>query len=57
MRTFLISDLIQLYCLRHVSTHPSVHPQEDCTCSFMVLFHAEIIIKLYIYIYSHSKIL
>jgi hypothetical protein len=29
LRTCFIDDFIQLYCLRHVSKKPFVHPQDD----------------------------
>ena len=35
MHTFFINDLIQLYCLRHVSTNQVFILRKTCTCSFM----------------------
>jgi hypothetical protein len=41
MYTASIDDLIQLYCLRHVSNNRVRH-QEDCTSSFTVFYHTSI---------------
>jgi hypothetical protein len=45
--TILINDLIQLYCLRHVLNIQVFIIRKTCKSSFMVFYHAEIIIKLY----------
>jgi len=36
--TFFIKDLIQLYCLQHVSTNQAFILRKTCTYSFMVFF-------------------
>jgi hypothetical protein len=36
MHAFFINDLIQLYCLRHVSNNQVFILRKTCTCSFMV---------------------
>jgi hypothetical protein len=36
MHNFYINDLIQLYCLRHVSNIQVFILRKTCTCSFMV---------------------
>jgi len=36
MHTVFINDLIQLYCLRHVSNKQVFILRKACTCSFMV---------------------
>ena len=38
MHTFFINDLIQLYCLWHVSNNQVFIFRKNCTCSFMVLY-------------------
>ena len=37
-RDFFINDLIELYCLRHVSNNQVSILRKNCTCSFMVFF-------------------
>jgi len=38
MHKFFINDLIQLYCLWHVSNNQVFILRKTCTCSFMVFF-------------------
>ena len=45
MHFFFINNLIQLYCLQYVSNSQVFIFRKTSTCSFMVLYHAEIIIK------------
>jgi hypothetical protein len=42
MHTFFINDLIQLYCLWHVSNNQVFIFRKTCTCSFMTFFHAHV---------------
>jgi hypothetical protein len=46
MEPFFINNLIQLYSLVHVSNNQGFIFRNTCTCSFMVLYRAEITIKV-----------
>ena len=37
---FFVNDLIQSYCLRHLSNNQVFFIRNICTCIFMVFFHA-----------------
>jgi hypothetical protein len=47
MHTLFVNDLIQLHCLQRVSNIQVFILRKTCTCTFMVFYHAEIIMKLY----------